>query len=584
MTEVSVMQHGSAAIPEAKHRIEPTSQSSIDEALSVLQDHKQEWASMPIGERIDLLEELRDGVVREAERWIRAALEAKGITPGSASEAEEWLGGPAMVARNVALLIRSLRDIERHGVPQLPKPAYTLPDGQVVAPVFPTDLWDKLLFTGFTAEVWMEPEVTLEELSSTQAVFYRDPAPKGAVALVLGAGNTSSIGPMDALYKLFVEGQVVVLKMNPVNEYLGPIMDDLFAPLRDRGFFRVVYGGAAEGDYLCQHRLVEEIHITGSDKTHDAIVFGVGEEGARRKATREPRNEKRITSELGNVSPIIVVPGPWSQYDLDFHGASLATSLCNNAGFNCNATRVIVQHAEWSQREPLLDATKRALQQSQERKPYYPGAEERHAAFVREHPEADQFGMSGPGRVPWTLISHLDPHRSDDICYTTEAWCGVMGEVALSATSVVEYIQKAVEFCNDSVWGTLSAGIIVHPKSLKDPAIHDAVERAIRDLRYGGIALNHWPALNYGLVSTTWGAYPGHTLEDIRSGRGVVHNTYLFDKPQKSVMRGPFRVFPKPAWFVSHKTAAALGRKFTYFNADPSVVRLPSLLWSAVGG
>jgi hypothetical protein len=41
---------------------------------------------------------------------------------------------------------------------------------------------------------------------------------------VLGAGNVSSIGPMDALYELFAKDHVVLLKLNPVNEHLGPMV------------------------------------------------------------------------------------------------------------------------------------------------------------------------------------------------------------------------------------------------------------------------------------------------------------------------------------------------------------------------
>ena len=584
MTQAAVAKYGSAAIPEAEHRIEPTLQSKLDEALAILQDHKKEWAALDVDERIDLLEELRDGVMRVAERWVDASVEAKGLTAGSAQEADEWLGGVSLVVRNLSLLIDSLRDVAKHGAPQLPKKAFKRPDGQVVAPVFPTDMWDALLFQGFTAEVWMDPELELDDLPNQQAEFYRAPSHTGRVALVLGAGNVSSIGAMDTLYKMFVEGEVVILKMNPVNEYLGPILDEAFAPLRERGYFRVVYGGAAEGEYLCQHPLVEEIHITGSDKTHDAIVFGVGEERARRKASREPRNTKHITSELGNVSPIIIVPGPWSKSDLNFQGLNVASSLVNNAGFNCTTTRVIIQHEQWTQREAFLEAVRGALREQPSRKPYYPGAEDRHQAFLEQHPNADQFGGKGPGKVPWTLIHHLDPNKTDDVCFTTEAWCGLTGEVALSADSIVEYIDKAVEFANDSAWGTLNASIIVHPKALKDPAVADAVERAVTNLRFGSVAVNHWAALAYGLVTPTWGAFPGHTLEDIGSGRGVVHNTYMFDKPQKAVIRGPFRVFPKPAWFVNHKTSAELGRKLTYFYADPSATRVPSILLSALKG
>ncbi|MGB5811231.1 MAG: aldehyde dehydrogenase family protein [Polyangiales bacterium] len=584
MTQAVVAKYGSAAIPEAEHRIEPTSQATLDEALAILQDHKAEWAALDIDERISLLETLRDGVVGVAQRWVDASVEAKGLQAGSGQEGEEWLGGVSLVVRNISLLIESLRDVVNHGAPQLPKKAYARPNGQVAAPVFPTDLWDGLLFQGFTAEVWMDPDVKLEDLPRTQAGFYREPSHTGRVSLVLGAGNVSSIGPMDTLYKMFVEGQVVILKMNPVNEYLGPIIDEAFAPLRDRGYFRLVYGGATEGKYLCQHELVEEMHITGSDKTHDAIVFGVGEDGATRKANRQPLNSKHITSELGNVSPIIIVPGPWSTSDIEFQSINIASSLVNNAGYNCTATRVIIQHEQWDQRETFLNALKGVFAREPDRKPYYPGAEDRQQAFMAKHPEGSEFGSKGPGKAPWTLIDHLDPSNRDDICFTTESWCGLSGEVALPSESVAAYVDRAVDFANDACWGTLSATIIVHPKSLKDPAVADAVERAVANLRFGSVAVNHWAALAYGLVTPTWGAFPGHPIEDIGSGQGVVHNTYLFDRPQKAVVRGPFRVFPKPAWFITNKTAADIGRKLTYFYADPSVTRIPSILVSALKG
>jgi len=584
LTQAVAEPRGSAAIPEAEHRIEPTSRSKLDEALAILQDHKREWTALDIEERIELLEHMREQAVAVADRWVKASVEAKGMTFGNAEEGEEWLVGPAPIVKNITLLIASLIDIQEHGVPQLPKPAYTRPDGQVVAPVFPADGFDGLLFQGFSAEVWMQPGVSLDSLSESQAAFYREKSPKGKLAVILGAGNVSSIGPMDALYKLFVEGQVVLLKMNPVNEYLGPLVDEMFEPLRERGFFRVVYGGAAEGDYLCMHHLVEEIHVTGSDKTHDAIVFGVGEEGAHRKATDDARNAKRLTCELGNVSPIIIVPGPWSQKDLDFHGVNIASTVVDNAGFNCTATRVIVQHKQWDQREALLDSLRKAFRNTADRKPYYPGAEERQKMFLEHHPDADQIGAKGEGHVPWTLIHHLDPSQTDDICFNSESWCGQTSEVALPAPSIVEYIDQAVEFCNERVWGTLACSIFVHPKSLKDPGVAGAVERAIANLRYGAVAVNHWSGLIFGLVTPTWGAFPGHKRKDIRSGKGVVHNTFMFDSPQKSVLRGPFRVFPRPAWFVDNDRALGVGPRLTYFNADPSLARLPGLLWASLFG
>src|SRR5882724_8596499 len=231
---------GSAAIPEAAATIPPTSREEIDRALGALAAEKNRWVEVSIAERVALLERLIETTAASAGRWVAAALSAKGIRSGTPAAGEEWLGGPMVTIRNMRLLAKSLRDIATVGYPRTPGTPYVRPDGKVAAPAFPADLFDRLLFTGFSAEIWMQPGVTLENLRETQAVAYRKKEP-GKVALVLGAGNVSSIGPMDALYKLFAENQVVVLKMNPVNEYLGPIFDEALRPLVERNYLRVVY-------------------------------------------------------------------------------------------------------------------------------------------------------------------------------------------------------------------------------------------------------------------------------------------------------------------------------------------------------
>jgi hypothetical protein len=395
----------------------------------------------------------------------------------------------------------------------------------------------------------------------------------------------SSIGPMDTLYELFAKDRVVLLKMNPVNEHLGPYWAEAFEPLIREGFLRIVYGGGEVGAYLTDHADVDAIHITGSDKTHDAIVFGTGEEGASRKAANDPKLTKPISSELGSVSPVIVVPGPWSRSDIAFQGDNLASMLVNNGGFNCIAARTIIQHRRWAKRKDLVNALRDSLRRAEERVPYYPGAIDRWHAFTDEHPTAEWYGEAGEDRVPFTLIPDLDARNVDDIAFTTEAFCGVAGEVALDAPqSVPEYIAQAVDFCNDTLWGTLSASIIVHPDSLKDPEIAAAVERAIDDLRYGSVVVNHWSAVPYGMVSTSWGGYPGAELDDIQSGRDVVHNTYLLERIEKSVVRGPFRPPLKPVWFHTHRTVAQLGPRLAQLTATGDLRKVPGVALAAARG
>lgn len=577
--------HGSFQFPTATGSIVPSTHDEMDAAIATLQKHKQAWVKVTPSERIALVDALLRDFAAIAPRWVETAIQAKGISPDSPTVGEEWGAGAWPVAKQLRQLRQALADIATSGQPKIPGPVSTRPGGQVVAQVFPQTTYDRLFFGGVTAEVWMEPGVTQEGLSATQATIYQNKNHEGKVALVLGAGNVASIGPLDIIYKLFMEDQVVLYKTNPVNAYVGPLLQECFHALIEPGYLRIVYGGASEGAYLCNHADIEEIHITGSDKTFDAIVFGTGAEGAKRKTEKRPLLQKRITGELGNVSPVIVVPGPWSQSDLSYQAMHITSMLTNNSGFNCNATRVIIQHAGWGQRGDLLRALRETLSKIPLRNAYYPGAHDRQRAFVAAHPDAEEFGTPQGQELAWTFITDVDAHNPDDICFTTEAFCGLFSETALEAESVVEYIERAVEFANEGIWGTLNTTILVHPQSLKDPQIAQAVERAVANLRYGSIGVNYWAGISFAIGTTTWGAFPGHSIDDIQSGTGVVHNNLMFARPQKSVLRAPFRSTPTPTWFASElDKGRKVFPKLVQFEAAPSPLKVPGILWAALKG
>jgi hypothetical protein len=577
----SSLAHGIPRHSEARSAVPATPRDALDAAVRDLETGRRAWSRVAPAQRAALLDGLLRDFAAISHEWVDASLLHKGIEPGSPPAVDEWIAGPFCVLRNLRLLRDALRDLASGGAPRFPG-VRALPDGRIAARVFPAGVWDRLFYAGVSAEVWMEPGVGERDLPATQAVAYRDGAGPGAVVLVLGAGNVSSIGPMDLLYKLFVENHVVLYKAHPVNDYLGPLLERGFRRLVDLGALRIVYGGAPEGAYLCRHPGVGEIHITGSDKTYEAIVRGDGAGGGPAGAPPAPR--KRVTAELGNVSPVIVVPGPWSRGDLAYQAANIASSLANNAGFNCGATRVIVQHAAWPQRGELLDAVRGVLARLPVRRAFYPGSAARDAVFRAAHPEAESFGAGGDGALPWTLIPGLDPASADDVCFHTEAFCSLFAETALEAGSVPEYLERAVRFCNETLWGTLAATILVHPHSMADPEVREAVARAIAQLRYGTVSVNHWATISFALGVTTWGAYPGHTPDNIQSGTGVVHNTFMFSRPQKAVVRAPFRVRPKPPWFVTNRVGARLGPKLARFEARPSLLKALGLFATAVRG
>jgi len=180
------------------------------------------------------------------------------------------------------------------------------------------------------------------------------------------------------------------------------------------------------------------------------------------------------------------------------------------------------------------------------------------------------------------LIPDVPADADSEPCFEVEAFLALLAQTSLPAPDVPTYLEHATAFCNNRLYGTLSCCIIIAPKTAKAHA--KALDQAIANLRYGSIAINHWAALAYAFGSTAWGAFPGHTLQDIGSGIGSVHNTLLFDKPQKNVVRGPFKPNPKPPWYVTHRRSHLLGPKLVQMEHKPSWLKLPGIVWHALRG
>jgi hypothetical protein len=558
--------------------------AELDAALHELHAHATAWTAVSPRERAALLARVVTDTVAVAEEWTAAACAAKGLDPANSEGGEELFSGIGTFIRMAQAFRTSMLDIEKHGRPQFPGPVHHKPGNRVAVQVVPANAFDKILYAKMTGEVWMEPGVTEDEIQVTQAACYRNAASWSGVSLVLGAGNVASLGPRDVLTKLFAENKVVLLKANPVNDYLVPYWEKSMAALIAAGCLRIVRGGAQVGAYLTHHDLVDDIHVTGSDKTHDAIVFGVGEEGARRKAANEPQITKPVSCELGNVSPVVIVPGTWTKKEIAYQAAHVATMLTNNAGFNCLTPRVLITHAQWAQRDEFLNALESVFASLPTRKAYYPGAKERHASFLSAHPDAHLIGDGSGDKLPWTLVRNVDATNVNDVCLNVEAFCALTSETSLEADSPADFVTKAVDFCNNVVWGTLSMTLLADPRTMKDAVTGPVIEQAIADLKYGSIGVNLWHAMSFAFSTTVWGAYPGHPVTDIQSGSGFVGNAYLFSRPQKSVVRGPFTASPAPAWFATAKNSLPVMKKLLAFEAQPSWAKIPGLLVAALKG
>ncbi len=552
-----------------------TSTDDLDRAVDDLREHARTFARLSPRAKARLVRSCLPGTVAVAAAWSARGLEAKGLPSTSA---EEWLTGPLPTVRHLRLLADSLDAVAAVGRPALGTAARIRADGRLEVDLFPATGFDRALYRGISAYALFPDGVDAAAAHEAQAPFYAERGPEGGVCLVLGAGNASSIPAMDVLTKMFNEGQVCLLKINPVNEWVGPLLEQALAPLIVPGFLRIVYGGADVGRHLVEHTGIDAVHLTGSAQTHDALVWGPpGPEQDRRRAANEPLLQIPITSELGNVTPVIVVPHRYPHADLVFQARYLATMVANNASCNCISAKMVVTANGWPQREEFLNLVASFLAGIPNRKAYYPGAAQRYATLT-EGRSVQPIGACAAGQLPWGIIRGLDAADRDEPLFTTEPFCSLLSETSVGSTDPVEFLATATGFVNDTLWGTLSAAIVIPGELERDRSVAAALDRAITDLRYGNVAVNHWPALNYALVSLPWGGHPSATLTDIQSGAGWVHNSYMLQGFEKVVLRGPVQSRPTPPWFADHPTAGRAGADLVAFEADPGWSKLPRLL------
>ena len=559
----------------------------LDRLLGELDAGAARWAVTALPERAALLRRTHAAVAEHAEDWALTAARIKGLDPASPLVGEEWLSGPYAVLTGLDRLARTLDALAEGRSPLRDLPFHAAPGGRRAVDVMPLGAVEGLLLHGFRAEVWFPPGVTDQRAKLTAGLGALRVGESGGVGLVLGAGNITSIPPLDVLYGLVAENRAAILKLNPVLADLAGPFEAALAPLVDAGLLRVVQGGAAVGGFLAHRPLVRHVHITGSIASHDAIVWGTGPEAEERRRAGTPLLDAPITSELGGASPIIVVPGEWTAAELAFQAEHVATMRLHNGGYNCIAGQVLLLAADWPQREAFLDAVRGALAAAPPRPDWYPGSADRCAAAVRAYPGAERLGPDGDR----LLIEVGD--RDATAMERTEWFAPVLGVVDVPGTGQA-FLDEAVRRANDGLVGTLGANVLVRPEDRA--ALGAGFGRAIAALRYGTIAINAWTGLGFLLAATPWGAFPGGTLQDAGSGIGVVHNALLVDGAERTVLHGPFRPFPasvlageralspRPPWFVTARTAATTGRLLTGFAGGRAPWLLPAALASAFRG
>ena len=146
-----------------------------------------------------------------------------------------------------------------------------------------------------------------------------------------------------------------------------------------------------------------------------------------------------------------------------------------------------------------------------------------------------------------------------------------------------DFLDRAVAFANERLRGTLGCTLVAHPHLRRSAEGEAAFQRP------GGPGVRHDRCqllVRPGLCDdeSALGGLSRADLADPQSGVGFVHNTYMFDRPLKTILSGPLTQPLKPLWFAGNKAAPKVSRKVVQLYHRPSVLKIPGLLLAALGG
>jgi hypothetical protein len=185
----------------------PVIASVADAIVDRLSAGELAWARTPLLARRDLLLAFGEAVAANASSWVETAASIKQLPADSPLLGEEWLTGPWAVLGYAEALASTLQRLHDGTDPVAAYPVVPAPGDRVAVKVLPHNTFEWLLLNGFRAEVWMPPGVTEQQLRAQAGLGQRRPLDTNGVALVLGAGNITSIAPLDVLHHAACRGR-----------------------------------------------------------------------------------------------------------------------------------------------------------------------------------------------------------------------------------------------------------------------------------------------------------------------------------------------------------------------------------------
>eukprot|EP00892_Ulva_mutabilis_P007721 jgi/Ulvmu1/5320/UM022_0114.1 len=576
----------------ARHVDQFTSPEQVKHAMQCVSERAASWAALDPATKVELLKDIHRRLTQCGMEIARASTEVKGYgTDGGRQNAafESRAAASASMAGALTLplvgaMAAALEQCHAGTTPAVADlPRRSTADGrqvlQVTSPQKPAMPTLRSASAYLYLKPGCEPSQGVERRAAQQA------AAEG-VCCVLGAGNQAFLGLYDVLHTMFLEGHVACLKYHDAQAKTAPLLEYVLAPLLEGGYLKTFHCDLDLTRHAVYDERVCRVHITGSDRTHDAIAWGTGEEAQRRMAAGEPLLKVPMTSELGNVTPVVVVPGAWTAAEMRAAAKLIAFNMSDNAGCNCLAPKALLLPAEWHQADDFETVLKEELAAVPAAPLWYPGALQLHKQFMQQHSDCELIMPAiTPGTdytapvVPWavhhvTLSSAADaaavpglareffapvlimirlasgapdstkvgtvPDSGNPLSSSAAQPPSSPGDDGSHAALAASFLQAVPEFLEHGLWGNLAAS--VYAPTQVEAAAETELQACLDDLRYGSVILNMPTFFAYLLSEGVWGGfqYPYTSIAKPGSGVGHVSNVYGIDGVEKQVVQAPW--------------------------------------------
>lgn len=498
----------------------------------------QRWAKTTVKDRLNLLKEVQKNLKTHSKSLGETDAKMKNDLIGqNAVSIAEGMGATVMPMANTLMGIQRLYESLVNGEMLKPISVKEIDTNLSEVQVFPIFSKDKMVAGKQRGFLHVEGKPTQTNPLDK---------PAGVIA-ISGAGNYSS--SIEMAMALFLENKAVIHKPHQLNEATDAIWEKIFTPLID--WRACAFCDADQGRAISKLEGLHSIYFTGSTPVAHAI----------QNAASAP-----LVSECGGNNPCIIIPGKWSETDMRRQAIQLASAGKLNGGAICGRPQTLLTSKNWPQREEFLKTLKKVLQEETFAcATYYPGVDQTIEEFLKHQPTAEVLKPEN-GKVKSSDYVFIPNIAEDDFAVTHEAFGQVFGEIALEATPETDdFLTKATSFCNHKLLGSLGCMILVDNDTFKSN--ESRIQRAIKKLNYGGIAVNDVPANIWLNAYLTWGGC-GETTEDFVSGVGNFGNTLNYENVKKSVLINDFNATSFE--FTNRKRVENLVENVSYFNIDQS--------------